>query len=103
VAILGTLASTGYRNGLDLRGLPDSAADAVRSSVTSGVAVADRLDSGALLSQVRRAFVDGMDATLWACGGIALVGLALALVILPRVARRSAPEAAIEERVPAGV
>jgi hypothetical protein len=32
---------------------------------------------------VRSAFVHGLDLLLWACGGIGLAGIALALIFLP--------------------
>ena len=48
------------------------------------MAVADKLGSVALLEQVRIAFVHGLDAMLWVCGGIALASAILALLFLPR-------------------
>ncbi|MBL7486877.1 MFS transporter [Frankia sp. AgB1.9] len=85
VAILGTLALSRYRGGLDLSAAAGNTA--ARASVTSGVAVAQRLHDPALLTSVRTAFVHGMDLTLWLCGGISLAGAGLALAILPGRAR----------------
>jgi hypothetical protein len=48
------------------------------------VAVAHQLGFGALLDSVRRAFVHGMDVMLLVCGGLAVAGMVLALVFLPR-------------------
>jgi len=48
------------------------------------VAVAREAGSGALLDSVRTAFIGGMDAMLWTCGGIALASAVLALLFLPR-------------------
>ncbi|MEA2188724.1 MAG: hypothetical protein QOK16_3735 [Solirubrobacteraceae bacterium] len=83
-AILGSLINAGYRGRLDLAGLPPTAASAVRKSVTDGVAVAHKLDSVALMYSVRGAFVHAMDLALVACGGLAAVGVALALAFLPQ-------------------
>jgi EmrB/QacA subfamily drug resistance transporter len=83
VAILGTVLSSGYQGGLHLTGLPGQAADAVRTGVTGGVAVADRLGSAPLLASVRTAFVHGLDQTLWVSGGLALLGALVAITLLP--------------------
>jgi EmrB/QacA subfamily drug resistance transporter len=84
VAIVGTVLSAAYHSRLDLTGLPTQAADAVRDSAAAGIAVAHQLGSAPLLDSVRAAFVHGMDATLWVCGGIAVAGVVLALAFLPR-------------------
>jgi DHA2 family multidrug resistance protein-like MFS transporter len=84
VALLGTVLSTAYQSRLELAGLPAAAADAVRRSVSGGVAVAQQLGSAPLLDSVRAAFAHGMDTMLLVCGGIAAVGVALALAFLPR-------------------
>jgi EmrB/QacA subfamily drug resistance transporter len=94
VAILGTVLSSGYQGGLRLAGLPAQAADAVRTGVTGGVAVADKLGSATLLSNVRGAFVHGLDLTLWVSGGLALLGALVAITLLPaRSATMSGTEA----------
>lgn len=82
-AIMGSILSAGYTSRLDLAGLPAEAADAMRESVFAGVAVADRLDSAALLSDVRSAFVHGLDQTMTVAVGVAALGAVLALVFLP--------------------
>jgi len=85
VAVLGTVISNSYSSGVAAAaaGLPAQAADAVRSSVGAGVAVAGKLGSSSLLDTVRSAFVHGMNLMLWTCGGIA-VGCALLAVIFLR-------------------
>jgi hypothetical protein len=65
-------------------GVPAAVADAAKSSVVAGVAIAHKLGSAALLDSVRYAFVVGMDSMLWVCGGIALVSAILAVIFLPR-------------------
>ncbi|WP_409341430.1 DHA2 family efflux MFS transporter permease subunit [Paenibacillus sp. MBLB4367] len=84
VALLGAALNTAYRTRLDLTGLEESAAETVRQSVTSGTAVAHRLASEHLLQSVKISFVYGMDNLLLICGSIALAGMVLALLYLPR-------------------
>jgi len=43
----------------------------LQKSVFGGLAVAQQLGSTSLLDSVRLAFVDAMDAALWASGGVA--------------------------------
>jgi Na+/melibiose symporter-like transporter len=91
VAVLGSVLNAGYHARLDLAGLPPRVAGVVRDSVAAGVAVADQRGSAALLGSVRSAFIHGMDQLLWACAGLAVVGMLLALAFLPR---RAEPVAA---------
>jgi EmrB/QacA subfamily drug resistance transporter len=83
VAVLGTVMGSVYRDHLDLTGLPAPAAEIVRKSVFGGVAIAQRLHAAPLLASVRGAFVHGMDAMLGVCGGLMVVGIALAIAFLP--------------------
>jgi EmrB/QacA subfamily drug resistance transporter len=102
VAILGTVLSSGYQDQLRLTGVPAQAADAVRSGVTGGVAIADRLGSAPLLANVRGAFVHGLDLTLWVSAGLALVGALVAITLLPaRSGTMSGTEAEPEPHVEA--
>jgi len=96
VAVLGTVVSNLYSSGVASAAaqLPAQAAAAVKSSVGGGVAVATKLGSPDLLDTVRSAFVHGMDAMLWTCGGIAVVGAVLALLFLPRGTGASKSEGA---------
>ncbi|OAB44380.1 MFS transporter [Paenibacillus glacialis] len=82
VAILGTILSTGYRNKLDLQGLPAETVDSVRRNVSAGVAVARQINSTTLIDSVRSSFVHGMGITLWACGGVAVLGVLITLSFL---------------------
>jgi len=93
VAVLGTVLDSVYRGHLDVTGLPVAAAAVAKSGVVAGVAVAHELGSAALLESVRHAFVQGMDAMLWVCGGIALASAILALLFLPRRAEGAAEPA----------
>ncbi len=103
-AILGSVLNATYQGKLNVAVLPASAADAAARSVFAGVAVAHRLGSAALLSTVRGAFVQGMDAALIVAAGIAVAGLVLALIFLPRRSDRvAAAEAGKVELEHAGV
>ena len=92
VAVLGTVLLSGYRDRLSLGHLPAAAADAVRSSVAGGVAVAHAADSAGLLVMVRAAYVHGLDIMLAVCAVIAIASAVLALIFLPR--RAATPAAA---------
>lgn len=95
VAILGTVLNSTYRDGLDVSGLPTAAADAARDSASGAVAIAAQANSPALAESARSAFVHGMDATLWTSCGVALIGLVLAVVFLPRGRRPEDAPAAV--------
>jgi MFS transporter, DHA2 family, multidrug resistance protein len=91
VAVLGTVLASGYRGGLETDGLPAAAGE----SVSAGVAFAH--GSPELLESVHSAFVAGMDAMLWVCGGVCVVALVLALRFLPRRAAAGDPLAGAPE------
>jgi EmrB/QacA subfamily drug resistance transporter len=86
VAVLGTVLASGYRGALG-----DGVPDAARESVSAGAAVAQQLGSPSLLDSVQSAFIEGMDAMLWVCGGVAVLAAVLALRFLPRRRAASAP------------
>lgn len=103
-AVLGSVLSSAYRARVPAEGLPPAAAVAVRDSVFGGIAVADRLGSGALLESVRSAFVAGMDAALLVAAAIAASGMVLTLVFLPgqRASTASQADAPADEPLAAG-
>jgi hypothetical protein len=92
VAVLGTVLASGYRGALG-----DGVPEAARESVSAGVATAQQLGSPALLESVQSAFVEGMDAMLWVCGGVAVLAALLALRFLPRRRAASVPLAETPE------
>jgi len=83
-AILGSVLSGGYLAHLYLSNLPSTVTTVVRQSVFGGVATAKQLKDPALLATVKSAFMHGMDRTLLFSAGVAVLGLFLALVFLPR-------------------
>lgn len=84
VAVLGAVANSAYRGGLDLPNTPDQVADAAGRSVSTGVAVAAKLRDPALLEEVRDAFMGAMHTLLFVCSGIALAAALLALAFMPK-------------------
>ena len=89
VAVLGTVITSVYRSGL--ASLPGQVAQAARKSVASGIAIAQKAGSAALLDAVRTAFVHALDVMLWVCAGIAMAAAVLALAFLPRRADGAQP------------
>jgi MFS transporter, DHA2 family, multidrug resistance protein len=77
VAVLGTVLTTVYQ-----RGLPAGVTAVARSSVSAGIAVAQRASSAALLGDVRGAFVHGLDIMLWVCAAVAFASAVLGLAFL---------------------
>ncbi|MGO8951115.1 MAG: MFS transporter [Ktedonobacterales bacterium] len=100
-AILGSVLSTVYQAKLPLASLPVATAQVVRESLFAGIAVATQLRSVTLLAIVRSAFVDGMDVALVVATAIAMVGLILALVFMPR--RSGIAKTVVAERADASV
>ena len=103
-AILGSVLSSAYQGQLNLAGLPPAIANAVKTSLFGGLAVAQHLGSAGLLASVRTAFVHGMDVSLVVAAGIAAVGFLLALVFLPARATRKADPTMrdVQAKQPAG-
>jgi hypothetical protein len=114
VALLGSVSAATYTDRLSTADLPAPLADAVRDSVSGGVAVAAQLRDTALLAGVQGAYVHAMDVVLVVCAAVALLGAVLAAAFLP--ARPTAvpapgggptdpapgPEPATPELTPAG-
>jgi DHA2 family multidrug resistance protein-like MFS transporter len=83
-AILGSVLSSTYLAHLALSGVPATAAAAARQSIFGAVGAAEQLHSLGLLDSARSAFVSGMDLALIVSDAVALAGVALALIFLPR-------------------
>ena len=102
-AILGSVLSTAYLARLVTAGLPGAAATAARQSIFGAIAVAGQIHSPALLISARAAFAHGMDLALVVSGVIALVGVALTVVFLPKVNASKAPKQPAAAKLPAVV
>ena len=101
VALLGSLPAAGFRDRLDVTGLPARAADTVGESVVAAHLVARRTGSADLPSSANSAYVHGMGVVLLVCGIAALVAALLATVFLPSAPRptetSTAPDMAADE------
>jgi len=87
VAVLGTVLSTAYRNGLG-----DLAIPPFSDGVIQGVGAAAALGRPQLVPVVQEAFVHGMSVMLWVSAGICAVGVATAFAVMPRRALVSSTE-----------
>jgi hypothetical protein len=85
IAVLGALLNHQYRATVDTHGLSGHVSGLVRESAQAGVQVAHQTGSGTLAHSVAGAFVQGMDAALWASATIALVGGLVAWLLMPAV------------------
>ncbi|MFF7130636.1 DHA2 family efflux MFS transporter permease subunit [Streptomyces sp. NPDC008240] len=87
VAVLGSLLSTTYRNGIDghLGVLPASDRHAAGESVQATLAVAEKLGpaSRALVRPAHDAFIHAMHITAMGSAAVALVGAVVVLIFLP--------------------
>lgn len=90
-AVFGSILVSGYLTKVDVAGLSTSAVATVRQGVFGGVTVAHHINSDSLLESVRSAFVHGMDLALSVAVVIALVGVVLAVIFLPRTRTRREP------------
>ncbi|GAA4725394.1 DHA2 family efflux MFS transporter permease subunit [Phytohabitans rumicis] len=99
VAILGTVLNAVYRGQVDVAGLPEPAAEGVRGSASSGIAIADRLGAPAVAESVRAAFTSGMAAALLVSAALAAAGAVLALLYLPGRSRSAQPPQPIPDPV----
>ncbi|HEY8998930.1 MAG TPA: MFS transporter [Candidatus Saccharimonadales bacterium] len=88
IALLGTALGASYRSHLHLAGLPSQVAEPIRGGVNAGVAIAQKINSPALLTNIRTAFVHGQSVMLWVCSGIAASAVILALLFLPNIRER---------------
>jgi EmrB/QacA subfamily drug resistance transporter len=96
VAILGSVLSSHYRDGMDgaTHGLPAGAAGAARDSIAGASAVAERVGGAAgqaMHHTASLAFVGGMQIAMLVAAAVTLAGAAVALVLLPARATDGAP------------
>jgi EmrB/QacA subfamily drug resistance transporter len=82
-AIIGSVISSAYQSELVLDGLPAAAAEAVRSGLFGGMAIAQQAGSQSLLDNVQASFVHGLDVALIVSAAIAVAGIVAALVFMP--------------------
>jgi DHA2 family multidrug resistance protein-like MFS transporter len=97
VAVLGTVANSAYRSNLDLPGVPAQVDEVARKSVSTGVAVGEKLGLPSIIHAVQDAFMSAMQTLLVVCGALAAVSTVLALAFMPK---RSKAVAAPEPETP---
>ncbi|HET6742830.1 MAG TPA: DHA2 family efflux MFS transporter permease subunit [Kribbella sp.] len=93
VAVLGTVLNSVYRHNVDTGGLPAQVADAVEKSLGGGLAVAAKTGSPELLANVRDAFLNSLNTTMWVSAGIAVAGAVLAAILMPKQAAKASQDA----------
>ncbi|MBN0043008.1 MFS transporter [Streptomyces actuosus] len=79
IAVLGSILSATYRDGLDLTGAPPQIAEAARSSLAAANAV-----GGPVADQARTAFLDGMRFALLGSSTVALLAVVAVSLLLRR-------------------
>jgi EmrB/QacA subfamily drug resistance transporter len=96
VAVLGSLMSTVYRNGVKghLDGLPAPTRHAAGESIEATLGVAAKLGpkGQGLVGPADHAFIHAMHVTAAASGGVALIGALVVLVFLPGKAKPASTE-----------
>ncbi len=101
IALLGTLLSSGYRNGLgDVSSqLPAETAEIFEDNVGAALAVAGQLPDGAALEAIARdAFVEGMQLAMWAGAAVMFVSSIVVFKLFPRSENQVA-EARVDQPV----
>ncbi|QTD43014.1 MFS transporter [Sporosarcina sp. Te-1] len=82
VAILGTVLSISYRNGLNSDEWPMNAFEVAQRNISDGIAAARQIGSDGLVHSVKTSFVDGMGNMFWVCVGAMIVGIAFTFALL---------------------
>lgn len=98
IAILGTLLSIGYRNGIEdeTASLPREVAEAAEEGIGGAFAVAQRTGAVELIEPAKQAFVDGMGLAYTAA---AVSSVVVALVVAVRFPNKADEPDAVEELV----
>jgi predicted MFS family arabinose efflux permease len=96
-AILGAILNASYRGQLE-HSVSPALAQSARDSAVAGIDAATAARSEPLLEAVRRAFVGGLDRTLWVSAALTAGGAVLALLF--RREARAAPAAAEPDQQP---
>lgn len=92
VAVLGSLLSQVYTDGVSVKGLPGPAAAAAHDSIAGAVRVARQLGNPALAASAQSAYIDGMKLVLLTCAAIAFLGAIATVAFMPGRRHRAAAE-----------
>jgi hypothetical protein len=98
IAVLGSIATSSYRSGIDVSALPAGAADAAGESVGAAVQVASELprqQAMALVDDAGRAFTDAFNTTM-AAGAVVAILSAIAVYVSGRRDRQRTAARAVE-------
>jgi DHA2 family multidrug resistance protein-like MFS transporter len=107
VAVLGSVLSSHYRDGMDAaaHGLPAPAGHAAQDSIGGAAAVAERIGGAAgqaLHHTASLAFVDAMQVAMLVAAAVTAAGALVALTLLPTRATGDGPDPALD-RAPVAV
>ena len=99
IAVLGSIATSTYRSGIDVSGLPPAAATAAGESVGAAVRVASQLpgqQAAALVDDAGAAFTDALNTTM-AAGAVVAVLSGIVVYVIGRRDRRNATEGTADQ------
>jgi predicted MFS family arabinose efflux permease len=103
IALLGSIANTAYRSGIDLERvqLPSGARAAAGESIGAASAIAERVPAGGgeVLARASSAFTDAFTLTNTVALGIALAAAAAVLVVSRRAGREPVEGDAVDEAI----
>ncbi|MFF0598913.1 hypothetical protein ACFYV3_37115, partial [Streptomyces antibioticus] len=83
--------NAGYRNALDVEGLPEPVAEAARSSLAAADVVGTKTGNTALIDQARDAFASGLHLALLTGAGAAVIAAVCVALLLRRPNRSAGP------------
>jgi Na+/melibiose symporter-like transporter len=87
IAVLGSVLNAGYRDKLDLGGLPAPVAEAARSSLAAANHVGNATGNSSLIDEARDAFASGMHLALISGAGAAVLAAAVVTFLLGRAGK----------------
>jgi hypothetical protein len=94
IAILGSIATSSYRSGVDLSGLPAEAQEAAGESIGAAIGVASQLggDTGAaLVMEASQAFTDAFNTTMLVAALIGVASAIAAAIVARHIDERGQP------------
>ena len=100
VAVLGSVANSGYVARLDVSGLPPGLAHTAGESVAAGMAVAHQIGSAALAASAGQAYAHATSLVMLTSAGFAVLGALIAATLLPARGSEPTPAPAGQEPAP---
>ncbi|KAB2976798.1 MFS transporter [Streptomyces sp. SS1-1] len=96
IAVLGSVLNAGYRDNLDVAGMPSPLSEAARSSLAAAHVIGQRTGDTQLIDHARDAFASGLHLALLTGSAAAVLGAIAVGVLLRRPGRNSVAPAAPE-------